>query len=184
MMKRYIILACMATAAISCSAPKAEDPALTAVKAGIADKIGEGAKISMVSFEKIDSTTFGEEIDRRLRLQELAHSQNGKYAEKYKAAGQREDAMKKKAIMQKNEKIIAGLGQIKERMADSLDVVAYYDYKFSGKAEKDGAITEFNEYWASVTPDGIVLNITPKQKTLHVSLGRVIPGYSALLGKD
>lgn len=182
-MKRLFVLACAAAMLAACSEPKAEDPAVTAIKSSIAGIVGDDAKITVFSFEKMDSTTFGQEIEHRLGVQKMAEVQNAKYANKYNAVGKSQKSLKKRALMERNKEIAAGLEAIRARMADSLDVVAYYDYKFSGKAEKEDTVTEFNEYWASVTPSCEVLNINPKQKGLHTNLGKVIPGYSALLGK-
>lgn len=182
-MKKFLSFACIAALAFACSGPKAEDPALSAVKARVGEIVGEGAKVTVSAFERIDSTTFGDEIAHRIKVQELAIEQNGKYVEKYKNAGNKAKSAEKKALIEKNKAMLEGLKAIETRMADSLEVIAYYDYRFSGEAVKDGAKTVFREYYASVTPDGRVLSIENQQKGLHKSLGRVIPGYQALLDK-
>lgn len=182
---KKIVVSIMAAALLftSCSEPKPEDPALTAIKARVAELVGGDAEVKIKIFEKVDSTTFGQEIEYRLKVQDLALQQNAKYVQKYRNAGKDKNAQNKLDLMEKNRKIIKGLESIQARMADSLNVVAYYDYKFSGEAVSNGQTTVFRDYFASISPDNQVLSIEPQSKGLHKALGRVIPGYKALLGE-
>lgn len=180
-MKHISILAVAALCIAACS-PKAEDPALSAVKAKVGSLVGEGAKVTMNTFELVDSTTFGQEIEHRIKVQEAALKQNQKYYDQYRGNNMMVNAEKKKAAMDRNKELIKGIQALAEQLGpEKLASVAYYDYKFSGSVTAtDGAKTVFNEYYASLSPENEVLCVESQLKGLHKALGRVIPGYTAL----
>lgn len=179
-MRKITIIAVMLAAFSACSHTESPDPVKDGIRAKIAETVGPDATIIITSYERTDSTTFGEELEHRLRVLELRRQQNLINSEKYIKEGKVKNAARRKADAEKDLERIASLESIRERLADSLDITAYYDVKFSGKAETESKTTEFNGYYAAVTPDGKVYNIQTSPKGLHKPMGHVIPGYSDL----
>lgn len=179
-MKAFLKIA-MVLAIVSSCAPKAEDPALTALKNKICGLVGEDAKIRVYSFEKIDSTTFGQELDYRIEVMNARYKQNMKLYDKYISENKSNNAALKLDVAKKTSTVIKGLEGLKESMGDKLDEVAYYDYKFSGKAEGGESYLDFPEAYATITPEGEVMTLETELKKLHKTMGRVIPGYMEIV---
>lgn len=180
-MKKILFATAFIACLASCSQP---DPVQDAVAARVAEIVGGVAKVNINTFELIDSVTFGQQLDMADKLYEVRHKQNEKLYFKYMSQSLFNEALEKRASLVKDEYVIAGLRAIRERMSDSLDVVAYYDYKFSGNAKNGEGETVFPEAYASVTPDIKVISLEPERSRLHNGLGKVIPGYLELLEAD
>lgn len=171
-------------AAAACTGKQEMSPAQKAVAEKIAQSAGADAVITFTVFEKVDSTTFGQELEHRKQVFRLRLQQNLKYYEQFTMEGKPISASAKKADKDKDILVLRGLEEIGKRMADSLDLTAYFDYRFSGSAKSgDGTLT-FTDYYASITPDGKLMNLTDSQKGLHIPLGRVLPGYLELIEDD
>lgn len=183
-MKRTLIVAACLAALAGCSPKAVPDPAENAIRDRIASSVGEDAKITFYRMEKVDSTTFGEELERREKAFQLRLEQNSKYLIKYSDGKHPKNAAEKSEEVKKDMLVLRGLEEIRERMADSLSVVAYYDYVFSGKAVTKTTVSEFTDWYATVTPDGQVYTMESSTKGLHSAMGHVIPGYTELVGKD
>ncbi len=175
-----MILAVVMAVFPACSHTETPDPVKDGIRAKIAETVGQDARIIITSYERTDSTTFGEELEHRVGVLELRRQQNLLNYEKYRKEGKVKNAANRKADAEKDLERLAGLESIRKRLADSLDVTAYYDVKFSGEAKTASQTTVFNKYYATVTPDGKVYNIQTSPKGLHKPMGHVIPGYSGL----
>ena len=181
-MKRFLIILAAAAALVACGgAPKASDPVQDALEARIKALTSEDAKVTFYKFEKVDSTTFAQELAYRKGQFELRLSQNEKFYKEYKSKNMANNMAKKAAAIEGDKRVLAGFEAIEAAIADKLESVAYYDCCFSGKAVGSAGETDFNDYYASITPEGEVLSIEPTTKGLHKSLGRVIPGYTELV---
>lgn len=206
--KGFIALA-MAVLMQACGgAAREPDPQRDALAAAIAEKITSDAQLSsnanaqataqatantqataqatdvqvtFSAFAKADSTTFGQEFDHRCKVFDLKLEQDTKLYNEYRAKKMEVNAEKKQKAIASDKRIIAGLAEIGAAIAATRDEVAYYDYTFSGRAKTSGGDVVFENYWASITPDGKVLCFQPEQKGLHNALGRVLPGYEALV---
>lgn len=170
----------MATAvlmsATSCS-DRNVDPDRAALEAELASRVGPGAKVSFYTFEKIDSVTLGKELGYRIKVQDIRLRQNESLYKKYRSEGKETNAaLKKEAMLQANRAVLE-LEKLRASLRDSLDVVVYYDYRFTGKASNKDNNAVFPEAYASISRDHEVLNIETDRKALHRGLGRVIPGY-------
>lgn len=173
-----------ATVLFACS-PKQVNPLEAALRAKITESVGEGAKIDLRLFEVTDSTTIGEELEYRKGLFDVRLSQNIKLFEKYSRNNQHQSAAQKLVSIESDKRIIAGLAVLEEDIKDQLGDIAFYYVHFSGSAVLDGVTTDFKDYYAAISPSGEVLSISPQMKGVHTSLGRTIPGYTALLkGED
>lgn len=183
-MKRlYIILAALGLCAAACTqAPK--DPFQTALENEIIARTGEGVKVKIDIFERIDSTTFGEELAYRQEVLNLRRSQNEKLFKKYVNERKPNSAAAKRNAINHDNEVIEGLARMNETLAPILGDIAYYDYHFSGKAWTKDAQSTYQDFYATITPEGKVMSIDNSRKTLHKTLGRVIPGYLELVKSD
>lgn len=184
LMKRIIILVAAVSLLFSCSGGK-NDPAKDAVARGIAESIKNagGGDVSMYfsNFELIDSTTVGTELLNRKATFELKKKQLIKYYSQYVNDGKSSSATAKKDQLLDCEKYLTKIDSLYEALGDKVNDIAYYDYKFSGKA---GNIA-FDEGYACLTPDYEVLTIKQGSKDgLHKGVGAVVPGYKEILSKD
>ena len=185
-MKRFLLILAAAAALVACgNAPKVSDPLQDALEAKIKALTSEDAKVTFFKFEKVDSTTFAQELAHRRGQFELRLSQNEKFYGEYKAKGMQNNMDKKAKAIANDKRVLEGLSTIEESLEGRMDDVAYYDFCFSGKAESKDGQTDFTDYYASITPEGEVLSVEPSTKGLHKSLGRVLPGYTELVkGSD
>ena len=167
---------------ISCGAPKEPaDPLESALISAIAQKVGDGAKVTITEYARMDSTTFGEELATRRKSFEVKQAQEEKYVEKYRAERMEANARKHSAALAKTKDILAGFDVLEASMAARKDEIAYYQIAFSGKAVLDGVTTPLDGYYAVITPTGEVKAIQGAQKGLTKAMGHVIPGYTELI---
>ena len=133
------------------------------------------------SFEKIDSTTIGTEVDRRIDAFTTVLLQNYRLYNGYVAAKKNKNAAKKQKSIELDTEMLRMLQEYKGSLgADSLNI-AYYDYKFSGQGKENGVTHIYKETYAAITPEGEVIAVSSSLKNLHTATGKVIPGYSAIL---
>ena len=178
-MKKIFLLLFVAAGLVACTQTK--DPFQKALETEIANRLGEGAKVKIEAFNKIDSTTFGEELKYRQEVFDLRLQQNMKLLERYKQGGFVNSAVNKRNAINHDHEVIAGLAEMEHTLEPILGDVAYFDFCFTGTARKGDARSVYKEYYASITPDGKVVSIDSNPKTLHKALGRVIPGYLELV---
>lgn len=181
MKRNIIILAALALCLAGCG--QKPDMYREALETEIIRLVGADAKVTFNTFERIDSTTFGQEVDNRIKAFTTKLNQDRKLYENYKSKGMVKNTEGKKKAVEMDEKILAGMEMLRQRIADadSLDVVAYYDYHFTGSAKSSEGVTEFNNNYAAITPDGKVLSMNDALKGLHNALGKTIPGYMNLI---
>lgn len=183
-MKRLFYAIVAAAVLASCAPKQPADPFQAALVSEIRAQVGSDAKVAFEMFERVDSTTFGEELTYRRGIFDLRRAQNEKLFKKYKAAGQPNSAAAKRNAINHDDEVIAGLAQMSESLAGILGDVAYYDYHFTCKVKAGNAKAEYRDYYATITPDCKVMSVENSQKTLHKSLGRVIPGYLELVKSE
>ena len=179
-MKRFLILAALAAAVISCS-PKQADPLEQALIDNILQSAGEEGKVKIYSMEKIDSTTFRTELERKFKIYNLKIEQNRKFYDTYVKEGKRKNAEIKSQAILKDQAILKGLEAIQADLANRLDDVAYYDYQFSASGNYKTSKAVYNGYFCAITPAGEVLGVSSDQNTIHKGTSSVLPGYKALL---
>lgn len=181
MKRNIIIFAAMALCLAGCG--QKPDMYREALETEIIRLVGADAKVTFNTVERIDSTTFGQEIERRIKTFSLKLDQDTNFYNKYKKDGMAKNADLKKKAVEMDQKLLAGMEMLRQRIADadSLDVVAYYDYHFTGNAKSSEGITTFNDNYATITPDGKVMSINDALQGLHKAMGKSIPGYESLI---
>ena len=166
--------------AAGCS-PKA-DPLQDALGAYILQ--GREGTFRLYSIEKIDSTSFRTEFERRQNVFDLKLREELKLYESYVSQNKPKNAARHWDAIQRTHEVIKGLDSLRAAMEGRMDEIAYYDYVFSGRADTDNTYSEFTDAYASVTPALEVISMTAERKDLHKAGGRAIPGYLQMLGKD
>ena len=161
---------------------KTSDPVRDAIKGEIMDNMfQEFTDVNITNVEKIDSTTFRTELDRRKKAFTIKRDADSEFLLKYMQEGKKKNASIKSESYLNDLRILQGLDSLGAALAASLDDVAYYDYRFSATAKGKDVTMQFRDAYISITPDGRVISMTAERRDLHKSAGRVIPGYYELV---
>lgn len=165
---------------------RASDPVQEAIRGEIMGNMSQEFSDVTINFvEKIDSTTFRQELDRRKKAFTLKRDADSELLLKYMSEGKRRNATIKSDSYKQDLAILQGLDSLEAAHAAILDDIAYYDYRFSADAKGQGLKMQFRNAYISITPDGKVISMTAERRDLHKGAGRVIPGYIELVkGSD
>lgn len=184
-MKKLILFAALLPLLVSCGG-HAVDPVHEAIKGEIMGNMSQDFTDVTINFvEKIDSTTFRQEFDRRRNVFTLKRDADSDLLLKYMTEGKKRNASIKSDSYKQDLVILQGLDSLEAAHSAILDDIAYYDYRFSADAKGHGLKMQFRNAFISITPDGRVISMTAERRDLHKSAGRVIPGYVELVrGSD
>ena len=184
-MKKSILVSALLPLLLSCGGGT-YDPVHEAIKGEIMGNMSqEFTDVTINNVEKVDSTTFRQELDRRKKAFILKRDADSELLLKYMAEGKRRNATIKSDSYRQDLAILQGLDSLETANAAILDDIAYYDYRFSAEAKGQGLKMQFRDAYISITPDGRVIGMTAERRDLHKGAGRVIPGYLDLVkGSD
>ena len=177
-MKKLAKVLLLCVLAAGCA--KTPDPVEEALGAYILR--GREGSFRLYSLEKIDSTTFRTEFERRQNVFDLKLREETRLYESYVLQNKPKNAARHWDAMQRTREVMKGLEDLRAGMEGRMDEIAYYDYMFSGKAETDDAVTEFKDACFCITPSLEIFTMTAERKDLHKAGGRAIPGYLEMLG--
>jgi hypothetical protein len=175
-MQRFLTIILTAVMAVSCNS-KAPDPVAQAIEASAMKDVSGDYKFRITSLEKIDSTTFRTEVERRKELFTLKQQVEEQLYMKYYNEYKKQNSEKHRLAMEKAKANLDYMDYLERELASRLDDVAYYDYVFSGYSETADGRMNYNDVYVAITPEGEVLSMTANQRNLHKGTGRVIPGY-------
>ena len=144
---------------------------------------GQEGTFRLFSIEKIDSTSFRTEFERRQNVFDLKLQEETRLYNNYVLQRKPKNAVRPWDAMQRTREVMKGLDSLRTVMEDRMDEIAYYDYVFSGRADTDTRYTEFQDAYASISPSLEVISLTLERKDLHKAGGRAIPGYLQMLGQ-
>ena len=180
-MKKSFILFVSVLLLAACGGSKT-DPVREAIKGEIMGNMSQDfTGVEIFSVEKIDSTTFRTELDRRKKAFTTKRDADSGLLLKYMQEGKRRNAAIKNDSYKNDLRILQGLDSLGTVHAAILDDVAYYDYRFNAKAKGKDVTMQFRDTYISITPDGKVISMAAERRDLHKSAGRVIPGYYELV---
>jgi hypothetical protein len=180
-MKKSFILFVSVLLLAACGGSKT-DPVREAIKGEIMGNMSQDfTGLEIFSVEKIDSTTFRTELDRRKKAFTTKRDADSELLLKYMQEGKRRNAAIKNDSYKNDLRILQGLDSLGTVHAAILDDVAYYDYRFNAKAKGKDVTMQFRDTYISITPDGKVISMAAERRDLHKSAGRVIPGYYELV---
>lgn len=145
---KVLILSALCAFCVGCE--KKADPLQEAL--GVYILRGQEGSFELYRIEKIDSTTFRTEFERRQHVFDRKLEEETNLYESYIIQGKPKNAARHLDAIQRTHEVLKGL--------DSLSA------------------------YASITPALEVIALTAKQKDLHKSGGRAIPGYLQLLKSD
>ena len=160
---------------------KPADPVADAIVAEMMKDIDQPYKITVDHLQKLDSTTYATEFQRRIGIYDLRLDQNTARMEKYIREGKPKNATKVFQDLQRDTKIYNELNAMKEMMGDDTLKTAYYDYSFTYSGKVGDQRIQPKQAYATVTPDGRVLTYAGDRKDIHKASGLAIPGYKELL---
>ena len=177
---KVLILSLLCVLAFGCR--QEPDPLQEALGAYILqDKEGT---FQLYSIEKIDSTTFRTEFERRKQVFDRKIEQESVLYGSYVMQRMPKNAARHLEALQRTAAASKSLDSLKACLEDRLDEIAYYDYVFTATAVGKEGSTDFVDTYASITPGLEVIVATPDRRDLHKYGGRAIPGYLQMLGQD
>jgi hypothetical protein len=132
--------------------------------------------------EKIDSTTFRTEFERRQHVLQRKMEEETVLYGTYTMERMPKNAQRHWEAIKTTEKALKGLDSLRTAMEGRLDEIAYYDYTFSGQTVVGDETTNYLGTYTSMTPALEVIALSSERRDLHKSGGRAIPGYVQLLG--
>lgn len=179
-MKKILLFAGLFLLAAACT-PKQPDPVAEAIVEAMTRDIDQPCKITVSNLEKLDSTSFAVEFQRRISIYDIRIDQNTARLEKYIREGKKNNATKMFNDLQRDTKIFNELNGMKEMMADDTLKTAYYDYSFTYGGKVGNQKIPSKKAYATVTPDGRVITYGADLKDIHKASGLAIPGYKELL---
>ena len=184
-MKKFILFSALLPLLVACGG-RVTDPVHEAIKGEIMGNMSQEFSDVTINFvEKIDSTTYRQELERRKKAFVLKRDADSELLLKYMAEGKKRNATIKSDSYRQDLVILQGLDSLEAAHAAILDDIAYYDYRFSADAKGQGLKMQFRNAYISITPDGRVISMTAERRDLHKGAGRVIPGYLELVkGSD
>ena len=196
-MKRIGIIILAAAAVISsCTGKKSVSSLEKAIEEEIINTLDGAYDFSIIELEKLDSTLFLTEFNRRINVFEMRIEANKKFLDDYFRRGLKKNAALKYDEIYKNYDILEALHAIKDRMGDSLYMVAYYDYRVKAQIKTGGIVRKtigrvlkrnaqvLDDIYLAITPDNRVVSMNTDRKKLHQSTGLVIPGYSEIIKSE
>lgn len=176
-MRKFFIAAATAVLTLSGCAGEQPDPVRDAIRAEIL-KMDQGFEtVRFDSVEKVDSVTFGQELERRKKTFELKRDADEKYMIKYTNQRKPKNAAIKQLSFREDLRILTAIDSLADVMAPVMNDVAYYNYKFSAEARSGSATMRFEGSYAAITPDFELIGMASKLSDVNKGLGKVIPGY-------
>lgn len=182
-MKKIIIIAASA-ALLLVSCTKTPDPVRDAIQAEILGMEQGFTSVSFRSLEKVDSSTFAQELDKKVKTFELKKQSDEKFLMKYMQENKTKNAELKRASYTADLQMLASLDSLKGTLSPIMNDIAYYVYKFSADAKGDAASMSFSDAYVALTPSNEVLGMASKFLDLSKRLGKVIPGYMDIVKTD
>lgn len=182
-MKKYLYAVAALFLALSCT-PSAEEfnPVKDAINAKLATMVkGDIDKIMYESLTLVDSTTYAQELAYRRGLMQERIDRNEAIRQQYKSAGKLTAAASRRKAINKDRKILSGLDRIGERIAEISDSTAYYTYRFSVAITSGGSVLACKDYYATITPEYDILNLTGDKSKCRFGAGSVLPGYDKVV---
>ena len=121
-MKKIAIIPIVALTMVSCAQSEPLDVYQQSIATEIVRLVGPDAKVEFEVCERIDSTTFGGELDFRTGLIEARRNQNLHLSEMFAGQKKRTNARLREEIAQKDAIVLGGIDSLRVRLAagDSL----------------------------------------------------------------
>ena len=186
-MKKRFILLLAGTAVLaslySCTPKAPADPLGAAIESELMKNTVGDYSFKFTTLERVDTTTFRQEIEKRLSSFELILRQNQNLYNSYVRQNKKLNAERKAASVELDKQMIEHLTDLKENMLQQ-DNVAFYSYKFVAKGKSGDNSFDTGEVYAAVTPDGRVIAMSKELKELKKLTGKVLPGYSDILDRS
>ena len=176
-LRNVLILSLLCTLAFGCK--QEPDPFREALGAYILR--GQTGTFELFSIQKIDSTTFRTEFERREHVFQRKMEEETVLYGSYTMQRMPKNAARHWDAIQRTEQAMKGLDSLRTVLEGRLDEIAYYDYVFSGQSVIGEEVTNYLGAFASMTPELEVIALCSERRDLHKSGGHAIPGYLQML---
>lgn len=185
-MKKIIplVLAVIAAAVLLNGCKQALTPEQELAVKLISQKNGEVGKIDFSLFELIDSTTLGQEMQRRIALFETKVRVEGGNVAKYESRNMPVNAKRHRESMNRSQAILDDINHLADSLSSCRDRILYRTYQFSCT----GSFTDKTKFscekmFLNVTPDGLH-DCLKDNDNYHTGMGVTIPGYLDIMGEN
>ena len=171
------VLAAVAATALLAGCKQSLTPEQELAVSLISQKNGEVSKIDFSQFELIDSTTLGQEMQRRISLFETKVRIEGENVAKYESRNMPVNAKRHRDSMLRSQAILDSINHLADSLSSCRDRILYRTYQFACT----GTFTDKTKFscekmYLNVTPDGINTCLKDTDN-YHKGMGITIPGY-------
>lgn len=174
-MKKFILLFFAAALLAGCN--QALTPEQELAIQLLSQKNGEIGKIDFSRFELVDSTTLGQEIQRRIALFETKIRIEGNNVAKYESRNMRANAKRHRESMERSQTILDNITYLADSLSDRKDRILYRTYLFSCTGSfADKTKFTCDKMFLNVATDGIN-SCLKDSDNYHKGMGIAIPGY-------
>lgn len=183
-MRKIMIFAASAALVFAGCASAPKDPVKDAIKAEILRMEQGFTSVRFDSVEKIDSVTYGQELERRVKTFELKRDADQQFLVKYSSQHKPKNAAIKQFSYIEDLRILKALDSLGTVIAPISGNVAYYNYKFSAQAKGESSTMKFVDAYVAITPSNEVIGMASKLGDVNKGLGKVVPGYMDIVRSE
>jgi len=136
-------------------------------------------------FELTDSVTFKEEMDASKALFQKKKDRLAATAEQYRERKKKKNAAKWEAMAAHTDSVVFRIDSLFAGFENKKSEVLYYCCRFCGNGKgPNGKIVAFDNWYASVTPDGKVFNIVSDPAKVKQGMGAALAGYAEITSNE
>ena len=186
-MKKFSVLALVAVVAAvcACKEEKVVDPFQEALTAELQKQfIEDFVSVEFQLFEKIDSSTYNDELLRRKKVFEVKAEQDEILYNKYVGEKKPKNASIQHEKVLKDRTVLVKLDSLAESFGSHAEDIAFYDFHFSVLAKGKSAVMKLDDAYACITPSYEVVGLTTDQRDIHKATGKAVPGYLDIIKDD
>jgi len=142
-------------------------------------------ELSFYEFELTDSVTFKEEMDASKALFQKKKDRMTATAEQYRERKKKKNAAKWEAMAAHTDSVVVRIDSLFAGFESKDSEVLYYCCRFCGNGKgPNGKIVAFDNWYATVTPDGRVFNIVSDPTNLRQGMGAALAGYAEITSNE
>lgn len=142
-------------------------------------------KVFIYDLEQVRKVTIGEELDYRIGLFQYKLSFDKGKLEYFSENRMPRNRTRYAALVKKDERILQGLDSLRADMDAGMAArVAWYEFKFSAKAETPDEVFNVIDWHFIITPRYKIVAMKSHNVGLRRGMGKLIPGYMSILGRE
>ena len=184
--KSYILAAFFTVLALAGCARKPRNPIVEALVTAVVWASGaDEDRVYITKLEQLRKVTVGEELDYRISLFEYKLKRDTGHYLYYKESNMPRNAARFAAWVAQDNRILASLDSLRMNLDDGTAArVAFYEFKFSAKAESPDYVFNIKDWHFIITPRYKILAMKQNGTGIRRGMGKLIPGYMTVLGHE